>query len=73
MNIPNCISEYGEGGKKVAAGEGFVGVAEFESKLSDIAANALLDACTLSNPREIGQAQMERMLNAVYYNEEIYF
>ena len=73
MNIPNCISEYGEGGKKVEAGQGFVTQAEFESKLSEISANALQDACTLSNPRAIGQAQMERMMTAVYFNEEVYF
>ena len=73
MNIPNCISEYGEGGKKVEAGQGFVSHAEFESKLSEISANALLDACTGSNPRAIGQAQMEKMMTAVYFNEEVYF
>ena len=73
MNIPNCISEYGEGGKKVEAGQGFVTQAEFESTLSEISANALQDACTLSNPRAIGQAQMERMMTAVYFNEEVYF
>ena len=73
MNIPNCISEYGEGGKKVPAGEGFVSKEEFEKKLSDIAANALLDACTGSNPRAIGQAQMEKMLIASYYDEDVYF
>ena len=73
MNIPNCISEYGDGGLKVPAGEGFVSVEEFEKKLSDIAANALLDACTGSNPRAIGQAQMEKMLIASYYDQDVYF
>lgn len=73
MNIPNCISEYGPGGRKVEAGQGFVTQAEFEKKLSDIAANALLDACTLSNPRAIGQEQMERMLAAAYFDQDVYF
>jgi alcohol dehydrogenase class IV len=73
MNIPNCISEYGEGGRKVEAGQGIVTQAEFEDKLSSVAANALLDACTASNPRPIDQGLMERLLNAVYFDEEVLF
>lgn len=73
MNIPMCISEYGEGGKKVDTGKGFVTEAEFEEKRAAIAANALLDACTGANPRDIDQAQMEQMLECCYYDKEVLF
>ena len=68
-----CISEYGEGGKKVDTGKGFVTEAEFEEKRAAIAANALLDACTGANPRDIDQAQMEQMLECCYYDKEVLF
>jgi alcohol dehydrogenase class IV len=73
MSIPMCIQEYGDGGMKVETGAGFVTEAEFESKRSDIAANALLDACTGANPRDIDHDQMERMLDCCYYDKEVLF
>lgn len=73
MNIPMSINEYGEGGKKVEPGEGFVSEAEFQVKLPDIAANALLDACTGANPRSVDQKQMEQILSACFYDEDILF
>ena len=53
LNIPHCIKHYGEGG--LPAVEGIVPEDEFLKKLTDIAANAILDACTGSNPREPNQ------------------
>ena len=73
MNIPMAINEYGEGGKKVAPGQGFVTEEEFQKKLPDIAANALLDACTGANPRPVDQKQMEAIISACYYDEDILF
>ncbi len=73
MNIPMAINEYGQGGLKVEPGKGFVTEEEFESKKADIAANALLDACTGANPRPIDQKQMEKMLTCCYYDEEVLF
>ena len=46
---------------------------EFQAKLSDIAANALTDACTGCNPRPINQKQMEQMLKCCYYDEDVLF
>ncbi len=72
MNIPTCIQDYGEGGK-IDIGNGFVKEEEFLAKRSEIAANALLDACTGCNPRPIDQANMEAMLTCVYYDEDVQF
>ena len=44
LNIPHCIKHYGEGG--LPAEEGIVPEDEFLKKLPEIAANAILDACT---------------------------
>ena len=57
----------------MADGDGIVSEEEFEKKLSDIAANALLDACTGANPRPVNQQQMEKLLTACYFDEEIHF
>jgi alcohol dehydrogenase class IV len=73
MNIPHAIKNYGQGGALVADGDGIVSEEEFEKKLSDIAANALLDACTGANPRPVNQQQMEKLLTACYFDEEIHF
>lgn len=71
LNIPHCIKNYGEGG--VPAEEGIVPEDEFLSKLSDIAANAILDACTGSNPRKPSQEDMEKLLKCCYYDTEVDF
>lgn len=73
LNIPMAIQSYGEGGLKVEAGKGIVPEDEFQAKLSDIAANALTDACTGCNPRPINQKQMEQMLKCCYYDEDVLF
>ncbi len=64
LEIPTCIKYY-EGG--------IIDEQEFMSKLSDVAALAISDACTGSNPRQPSQEDMEKLLKAVYYDEEIDF
>ena len=71
LNIPHCIKHYGEGG--LPAEEGIVPEDEFLKKLPEIAANAILDACTGSNPRAIDPATMERLFTCVYYGTEVDF
>lgn len=64
LNIPTCIKEY-EGG--------IIDEKEFTSKLSDVSALAISDACTGSNPRIPSQEEMEKLLTACYYDQEIDF
>ena len=64
LNIPTCIKEY-EGG--------IIDEKEFMDKLSDVAALAIGDACTGSIPRIPTQEEMEKLLKAVYYGEEVNF
>lgn len=71
LNIPHCIQNYGEGG--LPAETGIVPEEEFLSKVHDIAANALLDACTGSNPRQPSQEEMEKLLKCCYYDTEVDF
>jgi alcohol dehydrogenase class IV len=71
LNIPHCIRNYGEGG--VIAEEGIVPEDEFLAKVHDIAANAILDACTGSNPRIPTQEEMEKLLKCCYYDTEVDF
>ena len=70
LNIPHSINNYGEGG---LPGETIVPEDEFLSKLHDIAANAILDACTASNPRQPSQEEMEKLLKCCYYDTEVDF
>lgn len=71
LNIPLCIRNYGEGG--LPADTGIVPEDEFLEKLHDIAANAILDACTGSNPRQPSQEEMEKLLKCCYYDTEVDF
>ena len=71
LNIPHCIKNYGDGG--VIADNGIVPEDEFLKKLPDIAANAILDACTGSNPRQPSQEEMEKLLKCCYYDTEVDF
>lgn len=64
LNIPSCIKEY-EGG--------IIDEKEFNDKLSSVATLAIGDACTGSNPRQPSQEDMEKLLHACYYDEEIDF
>lgn len=71
LNIPHSINHYGADG--LPAETGFVPEDVFLNKLSDIAANALLDACTGSNPRQPSQEEMEKLLKCCYYDTEVDF
>lgn len=64
LNIPSCIRDY-EGG--------IIDEAEFNAKLADVAALAISDACTGSNPRIPSQEEMEKLLSACFYDKEIDF
>ncbi len=70
LAIPQSIDRCAKGG---VIGEPFVSEREFEEKLPGIAANALLDACTASNPRQPTQEEMERLLRCCYHDEEVDF
>ncbi len=71
LNIPHCIAHYGADG--LPAETGFVSEAIFNERLHDIAANAILDACTGSNPRQPSQEEMEKLLKCCYYDTEVDF
>ncbi|MEG1304975.1 MAG: iron-containing alcohol dehydrogenase, partial [Oscillospiraceae bacterium] len=71
LNIPHCIKNYGADG--MPAEVGFVDEKQFLAKLPEIAANALLDACTGSNPRKISQVEMEKLLKCCYYDTNVDF
>ena len=64
LNIPSCIKEY-EGG--------IIDEQEFNDKLPSVAALAIGDACTGSNPRQPSQQEMEKLLKACYYDLPIDF
>ena len=71
LNIPQCIKNYGEGG--LPAEQGIVPEDEFIAKLPEVAANAISDACTGSNPRQPSQEEMEKLLKCCYYDTEVDF
>ena len=61
LGIPNSLKEYG------------VPEAEFNEKVASIAANAMGDSLTMSNPRDIDVSQMEQVLRAIYEGTDIDF
>lgn len=71
LNIPHSINHYGADG--LPAEQGFVPENVFLERLHDIAANAILDACTGSNPRQPSQEEMEKLLKCCYYDTEVDF
>ena len=71
LKIPQSIKNYADGG--VITDTSMVPEEEFQSKLSAIAANALFDACTGSNPRQPSQEEMEKLLKCCYYDTEVDF
>ncbi|MBP1577136.1 MAG: iron-containing alcohol dehydrogenase [Oscillospiraceae bacterium] len=71
LNIPQCIKNYGKDG--LPCEQGFVPENVFLERLPSIAANAILDACTGSNPRPPGQEEMEKLLKCCYYDLEVDF
>lgn len=64
LNIPDAIKDY-EGG--------IIDEKEFMDKLPEVARLAIGDACTGSNPRIPVQEEMEKLLKACYYGEDIAF
>ena len=61
LGIPSSLQEFG------------IDEAEFKGKVRDIAALAVGDACTGSNPREITAHEMERLLDSIYYGKAVDF
>lgn len=64
LEIPMCIKDY-EGG--------IIDEQEFLDKLPEVAKLAISDACTGSNPRQPSNEEMEKLLKACFYDEEIDF
>ena len=52
---------------------GIIDETEFMEKLSKVAELAIGDACTGSNPRQPSQEDMEKLLKACYYGEDVNF
>ena len=71
LNIPHCIKNYGP--DSYPCEQGFVPEDVFLERLPEIAANAILDACTGSNPRQPSQEEMEKLLKCCYYDTEVDF
>ena len=71
LNIPHCIKHYGA--DSFPTEQGFVPEEVFLERLPAIAANAILDACTGSNPRQPSQEEMEKLLKCCYYDTEVDF
>jgi len=59
LGIPKTLKEFG------------INEQEFKEKAAKIAALAVSDACTGSNPRKIDADQMEKLLTSVYYGTEV--
>lgn len=71
LNIPHCIAHYGT--DSYPTEQGFVPEDVFLARLSEIAKNAIGDACTGSNPRQPSQEEMEQLLKCCYYDTEVDF
>ncbi len=71
LNIPHCIKNYGA--DSYPCEQGFVPEEVFLERVESIAANALLDACTGSNPRQPSQEEMVKLLKCCYYDTEVDF
>ncbi|ATD56550.1 iron-containing alcohol dehydrogenase [Clostridium chauvoei] len=61
LNIPHTMKEYG------------VTEEDLKNNVKFIAHNAVLDACTGSNPRTIDDATMEKLLTCTYYGTRVDF
>ncbi len=71
LNIPQSINHYGANG--LPAETGFVPEEVFLDRLPSIAANAITDACTGSNPRIPTQEEMEKLFKCCYYDLDVDF
>lgn len=61
LNIPSSMKEYG------------VTEEDFLNNVKHIAHNAVLDACTGSNPRTIDDETMEKLLSCTFYGNKVNF
>ncbi|MGF7009984.1 alcohol dehydrogenase class IV [Lachnospiraceae bacterium PF1-22] len=61
LSIPSTLKDFG------------IVETEFKEKVGEISVNAVADACTGSNPREIDPETMEKLFIAIYYGEEVNF
>jgi len=71
LKIPHGIGTYGA--DSYPTEKGFVPEEVFLERLPEIAKNAILDACTGSNPRQPSQEEMEKLLKCCYYDTEVDF
>lgn len=71
LNIPQCIKHYGK--DSYPCEQGFVPEDVFLARLPEIAKNAILDACTGSNPRQPNQEEMEKLFKCCYYDLPVDF
>ncbi len=62
LNIPHCIKNYGA--DSYPTEQGFVPEEVFLERLPEIAANAILDACTGSNPASQARRRWRSFSNA---------
>lgn len=61
MAIPQTLKDFG------------VCEADFQKQLSDIAAAAVNDPCTGTNPREIAPSEMAQLFTCAYYGDKVDF
>lgn len=61
LNIPSTMKEYG------------ITEEDFLANVKYVAHNAVLDACTGSNPRGIDDENMEKLLTCTFYGTEVNF
>lgn len=61
LSIPKTLKEFG------------IIEDEFKKKIAEISKNAVADACTGSNPREITPETMEKLFTCIYYGTEVDF
>lgn len=59
LNIPHTMKEYG------------ITEEDFKANVEFISKNAILDACTGSNPREITEEVMEKLFECTYYGNKV--
>lgn len=59
LNIPHSMKEYG------------ISEEDFKANLEFISKNAVLDACTGSNPREIDAETMAKLFECTYYGTKV--
>lgn len=61
LDIPSTLKEFG------------INEDEFKEKIDAIAENAIGDACTGTNPREINVEQMKMLFECIYYGKKVDF